>query len=148
MIDDSIEKEVSSHRGEDNHLNQSKRKHDESVILEKTLLQNKTILDYRDFLEVSMERSNSITVMKSSFLKEQDAQDLTEKEVEEMLHHGHSDFESENDPDPYFEYNGCNNVSKLDLKIDGKKTKFQQIEISGFYTRPKLESPIDVNIQE
>jgi len=62
-----------------------------------------------------------------------------------MAHHAHSDFDSEADDDPYFEYNKCHTHSKLDSKF-AKLPKLQKIEISRFYTKKRMEAEIEVNI--
>ena len=89
-----------------------------------TKLKDKTIMDYRDFLEMSMERSNTVHVMQSSFLQDMDMGNMTVEELDEMGHHCHSDFDSQADPDPYFEYNKCHNSSKLDMKLGERRVKY------------------------
>jgi hypothetical protein len=58
-----------------------------------------------------------------------------------MNHHIHSDFDSDADVDPYFEYNKCHTHSKLESKVANPQ-KFQKIEISRFFTRKRMEEEI------
>ena len=78
----------------------------ESIVLQETTLKEKTVLDYRDFLETSFhDRSRSTCVFSESFVNETGIHALTEGDFEELGHHCHSDISSEVDDDPVFEYN-------------------------------------------
>ena len=77
------------------------------------------------------------------------ATDLTVKDIDQLQHHAHSDHESENDDDPFFEYNNCKQFTMHEYKeLDKKSKKFKEIDISRFFTKQPLEDPVEVNIPE
>ena len=70
-------------------------------------------------------------------------------ELERISAHGHSDLESNLDEDPYFEYNKCNQTSRLETKVGLlQKIKFHDIAIQRFSTKRKTEDAVEVNIAD
>jgi hypothetical protein len=80
---------------------------DQSIMLREGNIDGKTILDYRDFLDHSMERSRSTFVHATDFVVDQGLLALSDKEMHDLSRHNHSDLDSQDDEDPYFEYNMC-----------------------------------------
>ena len=64
-----------------------------------------------------------------------------------MERHGHSDLDTDDDDDPFFEYNKCHKHTKLELK-DLAKNKFKDISISRFFIKPNREAAVAVNIAD
>ena len=62
-----------------------------------------------------------------------------------MSHHAHSDPGSDKVEDPFFEYNSCHKHTKLDLK-HLTRTKFEEIKMSQFFTKQRMEEQVQVNI--
>ena len=89
---------------------------DESILLQETKLNEKTVLDYRDFLNQSIERSRSTCIHNESFVNQSGLDDLAYEDLEELGRHCHSDISSDVDGDPFFEYNTCHKQTKLELK--------------------------------
>ena len=65
--------------------------------------------------------------------------------MKEINHHAHSDLDSDGDQDPFFEYNSCHKHTNLNYKQLTKK-KFEEIKMSQFFTKQKLEDQVKVNI--
>ena len=118
------------------------------MVLKESNLNDQTILDYRDFLarNQKVDRSRSLLIHAEAFVTGQGLHHLSEKERAELPHHAHSDLDSSVDEDPFYEYNQCQKVSKLELP-DTKK-KFQEIEIKKFFSRERTETNLEVNINE
>ncbi len=83
-------------------------------------IEGKTILDYRDFLDHSMERSRSTVVHANDFVTDQGLLALNEKDMHDIARHNHSDLDTDDDSDPYYEYNMCHKLTKLELKEQQK----------------------------
>ena len=80
---------------------------DESILIKESNLHNQTILDYRDFMARQQAKNDSVFVHQDAFIVDQGLSELTAKDLEELAHHGHSDQETDDDIDPYYEYNQC-----------------------------------------
>jgi len=140
-----------STRGDEIDANTSIKEHEElqkSVVLrEMTHMNDNTILDYRDFLNKSMERSRSIVIHKDLFIQSQGLSMLTPSDFNELGRHAHDDLASDVDEDPFFEYNQCQKPTKLELRKKQER-EFQEIEIKRFFTRQRIDDEVPVNISE
>ena len=81
------------------------------------------MLDYRDFLNYTIDRSQSILIHNESFVNHSGVDQMTPSDLADIGHHAHSDFDEDADEDPYYEYNKCHEYTKLELK-DLSKDKF------------------------
>lgn len=120
---------------------------DDSILMKETRFQEKTVLDYRDFLNQSLERSRSSHVFNESFVNQSGIDNLGIGDVEDLGHHCHSDMSSEADEDPFYEYNKCHEVTRLELKDLNKQQCFT-VHVSRFFNR-RRDIPTDqVNIAD
>ena len=62
--------------------------------------------------------------------------------------HCHSDFDMNEDDDPFFEYNKAHGISKLDVKLQSKFTQFNQISISRLMIRKTESMGRDKNLTD
>ena len=120
---------------------------EKSIILRETSLNNKTILDYRDYMNVTLDRTRSSNIFNESFVNDSGLNQLSIQDVKELERHAHSDLDTDDDDDPFFEYNKCHKHTKLELK-DLSKNKFKDISISRFFIKPNREAPVEVNIAD
>ena len=113
--------------------------HERSILLRNTVLEDKTVLDYRDFLNQSLlDRSRSVNDHNGSFVNETGVNELKDEDLDDLGHHIHSDLESDADEDPYFEYNQCHKSTKLDIK-ELAKTNLQDISLRRFFFKHSTE---------
>ena len=109
----------------------------DSILLQQTSYNDKTILDYRDFLGTTLDYGHSRSssaILQESFVTTSGIEDIDPKEIDQLGRHGHSDLDTDEDDDPYFEYNQCHEYSKLELK-DLEKEKVTEINLSSFFTK-------------
>jgi len=71
-----------------------------------------------------------------------------EYDSDELRVHCHSDLDLMEDPDPYFEYQKCHQVTQLENKIHSKFNQFEPISISRFEIVRKDVEQAKVNYTE
>ena len=74
---------------------------------------------------------------KDSFFRDcaflmQSSSERTLQDGDEIGHHCHSDLDLDEDGDPFYEYNKCNEVTILEKKVESKFETFHPIEIGRF----------------
>ena len=67
----------------------------QSILYQGTSLKNKTILDYRDFLNQSLDRAGSLVIHEESFVNESGLNELSKQDIDELGRHAHSDLDSD-----------------------------------------------------
>ena len=98
-------------------------------------------------MSVTLDRTRSSNIFHESFVNETGYADLSMKDLNELGRHAHSDLDTDDDEDPFFEYNKCHTHTKLEQK-DFSKKKFKDISISRFFIKPNREDPVEVNIAD
>ena len=59
--------------------------------------------------------------------------------------HNHSDLDTDDDSDPFYEYNMCHKQTRLESK-EQTKQQHKEIEIKRFFQKEKMEPEVEVNI--
>ena len=105
---------------------------------------DQTICDYRHYMNQRGPSFKDINSMrKDSFFRDVTFLMKSDRKLQgegEITHHCHSDLDMEEDPDPFYEYNKCNEMTLLEKKTQSKFETFNPIEISRF-TFKRREAP-------
>ena len=88
---------------------------------------------------------HSSNVFNESFINTTGIEMMDPDQINDLTRHGHSDLDTGDDDDPYYEYNMCNEYSKIELK-DVSKNKYREIKLSNFFTSKKKEPTHDINM--